>query len=105
MSERKRVVLGRRVWTERVEQWKASGLAASVWCRKNNICYMLFIKWKNRLNTNPQAKSASNFIELKEKPANNGITLECEGVKILLSDQFNPEVLVRCIKTLKNHLC
>jgi hypothetical protein len=106
MSQKKRVYLGRQVWVERLEKWKVSGMSASEWCRENEICYVLFNRWKSKLNNETQTKIAGpNFVELKDQNDSNGIFLECSGVKIFLSDNFKADVLARCIKTLRDHPC
>jgi hypothetical protein len=104
----------KKEWAEKVDQWCQSGKSAKQWCQENQIIYTTFIAWRKRLNVDSKSSQTRSFrrmvrtpfIELKEKTKESpSICLECEGVKIHLSKNFDAALLKRCIGVLQGALC
>lgn len=57
----------RKQWEKRVEEYKASNMSASAWCRANNINPSTFWYWLNRdktkVNTSVKLKKESEQLE------------------------------------------
>jgi hypothetical protein len=101
----------KREWAKKIELWRQSGKSVKAWCRENHVVYTTFLGWRNRLKLNQNVNSTSSssknqFIELKEglKTA-SGISLECEGVRIHLTSEFDELLLKRCLALLRGVPC
>lgn len=96
----------RSEWESRVSEWQKSGKSARVWCEENQIVYVTFLGWRNRLRPNQNLSDTSEFIELQEElPRSSGISLECSGVLIHLSLDFNTPTLKKCLEVLRGESC
>jgi hypothetical protein len=101
------------LWNQQIDAWCQSGKSARAWCRENNIVYSTFIDRRSRLHrkNTPQHSennllSQSGFIELKdESKSQQGILLECAGVKIHLAGEFDVGILKKCIDVLRGFIC
>ena len=105
MSER--LDAKRKEWSEKVEQWRRSAKSAQAWCRENQVVYTTFIAWRKRLKLDSEdlmSYAQSPFIELKDKD-NSGVCLECAGVKIHLSNDFDAALLKKCLSILQGASC
>jgi hypothetical protein len=90
-------------WESRFLQQKASGLSIAHWCSNNQITQNTFHYWKRRLSVEAPLESSS-FVELTD-PQDTGITLEFQGVRILLQRGFEAFTLTRCLEALKAVKC
>lgn len=102
----------RQEWVRRITQWQQSGKSARAWCQENKVTYITFLGWRNRLQLkssplpHPTSLSPSQFIELKEKPSiSSGVSIECSGVLIHLSAEFNDLTLKKCLHALRRGTC
>lgn len=112
----------KREWACKIDQWSQSGKSAKAWCRENKVVYTTFIGWRDRLkdsrSQNPllsqihhsvdslTSKKIPYFIELKEKPNTYpAISLECAGVQIHLSGDFDAALLRKCLNVLRGDPC
>jgi hypothetical protein len=91
-------------WEQKLRQQQSSGLSMTSWCRVNEIPYNTFAYWKRRLGQKGQLQRES-FIELETKSASSGIGLECNGIRIHLETDFDPMVLAKCLRVLKEVQC
>jgi hypothetical protein len=89
----------RENWERYLEQWKASGLTGSEWCRENNLTYCVFLYWKKKLN------SSHPFVELKDSSTVSEIEVEFQGFLIRLSKNFDEQTFQKCVQTLKRTSC
>ncbi len=110
----RRFINRRKEWSDRVEQWIQSGKSAQAWCRENQVVYTTFMVWRKRLELDlknfqdqpVQKITQTPFIELKDKAEENlGIFLECAGIKIHLSKNFDADLLKKCISVLRGVSC
>ena len=92
----------RAKWEARFFQYKTSGFSAARWCKNNQISPSTFQYWKIRLKE--ASLDASSFIELAD-PQDTGITLEFQGIRILLEHGFEAFALTRCLEALKAVKC
>lgn len=102
----------RQEWIARITQWQQSGKSARAWYQENKVVYTTFLGRFKRLQpnsnspTHPKALSSLQFIELKEKPATvSGVSIECSGVLIHLSVEFNSPTLKKCLDALRGVIC
>ena len=97
----------RQQWIDRIESWRASGSSISIarWCRENEIDYNKFLYWKERFcrqNKKNSHSPVAAFVELPEdKTHYTGIALECQGLRIHLSKQFDRTALQSLIVPLR----
>lgn len=93
-------------WKERVRIQQESGQAISQWCREQQIDYDSFLYWRKRFGSvPPRTVDRSSFVELAESPDKTGIILECQKVQIHLAKNFDPLVLIKCLRALKGEAC
>jgi transposase-like protein len=97
------VKLLKDIWKERIASWKSSGMSITSWCRKHSIAPSTFDYWKNNKNSQGiSEKKAANFIELQDKQEENSkLTLSIKGAEIHLDENFNEEILYRCLNVLR----
>lgn len=55
---------GTDYWQDHMEGWRQSGLSQAAYCRRHNLKYVNFRKWKERLSTYP-AKSSLKLVEVR----------------------------------------
>jgi hypothetical protein len=85
-------------WTEKLANWRSSGLSIAAWCREHHEGYHRFRYWRQRLE-GPVPATSGRFVEIKLDPS--PLTLECNGVFIHLSPGFDPELLTEILALLK----
>ena len=98
----------RQEWKRLVEQWEASDQKISIarWCAEQNISYNNFLYWRERFrSSSPRAVDRACFQELVQSPVSKGIVLECNQVRIQLSENFDAATLRKCLQILKEGLC
>jgi hypothetical protein len=98
----------RQEWKRLVEQREASDQKISIarWCAEQNINYSNFLYWKERFRS-PSTRKVDRacFQELVQSPASKGIVLECNQVRIQLSENFDAATLRKCLQVLKENVC
>lgn len=97
----------RQEWTNKLEQWSSSGLSARAWCLENNVPYHQFLYWTSIFKeTSEKAHATYSFIELEETSnLSSGITLECNGILVNITPDFDSAVLSRCLQVLRGYKC
>lgn len=91
-------------WQENLAQWQASGKSAATWCKEQEISHNTFCYWKNKLKESPNNSvlNKNDFVEIADKPQNSsGIIIECQGIIIHLSKNFDPKTLMSCLHILR----
>ena len=94
-------------WKIRFEQWRESDLSGAAWCRENNITYQVFLYWRKKLEPSQETvPSSESFVELLDSKnphkLGTGIEVECQGVRIHLSKDFDAASFLRCLKLLRD---
>ena len=103
----------RQQWKETILNQLKSGLSVACWCDQNNLSLDAFGYWKRVLF--PKSKPTlerSSFAEIPENQDNSlsmstetGITLEYQGIRILLENEFDALALKKCLAVLKEEIC
>jgi len=89
-------------WKIKLEQWKISGLSGAAWCRKNHIKYPVFLYWCRKTESFINKESSPTFVELTSPTEQtSGIDVECHGIILHLSKDFDGLAFQRCIQLLK----
>jgi hypothetical protein len=86
-------------WKDRILEQRSSGLSIPKWCRQNDVPIYNFRYWQDKLL--PVSIERSAFTEMIPKKDNQGICLECQGMKIYLSPGFDTQVLKKCLEVIK----
>jgi len=82
-------------WTDKITEWRTSGLSIAAWCRQNDESYHRFLYWRRRL----EPKTTGGFVELTlESPA---LALACNGVTLRIERGFDRELLREVLSVLK----
>ncbi len=90
-------------WKHKIQRQKESGLSIQRWCKENQISSASYHYWKDCIFPKPPVQKSS-FVELP--PCQKAtLTLEYSGVLIHLDPDFPPELLRRCLNTLKEITC
>jgi hypothetical protein len=76
-------------WTDKIADWRASGLSIAAWCRQHDQNYHRFLYWRWRLE--PQQPKTGGFVELSFRASS--LALECNGMTLHLERGFDPELL------------
>ena len=100
----------RMQWKEVILNQRDSGLSINPWCHENNISTHTFRYWQNKLFPKVLDRSAFTEIQDDERSSatdltDSGISIDCHGWRIYLKRQFDPIILKKCIKTLREISC
>ena len=90
-------------WETKIREQRESGLSIHRWCRQNQVTSCAFHYWKNRLRSKTQLTRAS-FTELPVEQG-TGITMEYQGIRILIDKSFDPATLRNCLAALRGIQC
>jgi hypothetical protein len=86
-------------WKTKILEQQKSGLSINQWCLRNGITKTAFYYWKEKLFPK-KLLSPSDFTELTLEK-NTGISIEYQGMKILVEKFFDPTTLQSCIAALR----
>ena len=98
----------RREWAEKVRLQKESDPSISIasWCRENRIDYKTFLYWRKRFESvRAPVLNRSSFTELSETSATTGMTIEYKCVHMHLAKDFDPAILIKCLRAVKEAIC
>lgn len=87
-------------WEATIRQQRESGLSIDKWCRQNQISSCSFHYWKDRLFPKKQL-TRSCFTELPVDQG-TGISIEYQGMRILVEKSFDPITLRSCLAALRD---
>lgn len=110
-------------WQGHLEDWRHSGLKQAEYCRRHNLSYWNFRKWKDRLINHYQPQSSVKLVELRQDLTSNvnaqspsfksdsrgyyanhspsGIRFWCGEFCIEVDVEFSSESLSQLIRTLE----
>lgn len=98
-------------WENRVDEFKASGLSQSRWCRENDLSLHKLRYWLNKRDSNsssscqePSPKWISVSMEEINQEPNETLGIKIGEAVIEVKPGFNPSFLAEVIRTLKT-LC
>jgi hypothetical protein len=96
-------------WKQNLKNWHASGLSGAAWCRQEKIAYCVFLYWCKKLEGEPNpviTQPSERFIEISDSSAGeSGLTIECQGVTVLLTKGFDTEILKNCLQVIMGLGC
>ena len=92
------------LWHKRFEAWRESGESMLAWCQEQKLSYRQFAYYKRQFSKAEEQEGPAQFIELKDRELDCGISIECQGLSIYLKSHFDEEALMRCIRALKSCL-
>ena len=87
-------------WTQKLVDWRCSGLSIAAWCRQNAEGYHRFLYWRKRLHPQ-QAQESGRFVELTLGHARSPLCLECNGIYLHVDRGFDPGLLTEILTLLK----
>ena len=100
-------------WEQKITEWRTSGLDIREWCQKNQIDLKQFYIWKNKLKNIKTESEEPVFVEVTSQyqsnqqsnhrviSHDNRLVIYCQGIKMYVPDQFNPDTLLSLLRTLK----
>ena len=89
----------RKLWKNRLEEWRSSGKSVAAWCRENGFCYQTVLGWRKRFGEKSEENDRT-FLELEESESGGGVELEVKGVTIRVLPRFSEVTLLRCLRLL-----
>jgi hypothetical protein len=93
-------------WPAHIKQWQESGLKQNEYCSKYNLNRQQFSKYKKQLTDAPKSVSPK-FIKIPammdkhQSPAHDCEIILPGNIRIRISNNFNPEILKKLIRTLQ----
>jgi hypothetical protein len=97
-------------WKASVDEFKASGLSQTAWCKTKNINLRTFSYWITKFKNNTQQKvKQPNWIALKsnemvKKTKSSPLTVKIGKAVLEIDTEFDPKHLSNILKVL-NALC
>lgn len=105
------------IWRERVRECRNSGLRIYEWCKQNGLNDKTYYKWQREIWDRENEKreiglskqeeiqfSEVQNIYLEPEKDKAGVTIEKSGWKIELQNDANPELVIRIIQTVAEHV-
>jgi hypothetical protein len=93
-------------WKERIRLQNESGQSLSKWCREQQINYDSMLYWRRQFGLVPaKIIERSSFKELPDSLDKTGITIEYQQIRIHLTKNFDPSILIKCLRMLKAEKC
>ena len=88
----------RRLWTDRIAAWEASGLSQQKYCDQAQLTYSTFIYWRGRLkplNTDDGDSGKVSFVsvKLKQKMTSTLYLKISDQYSIVIHAGFDPDLL------------
>lgn len=99
----KRDLVKEKVWREKLENFKNSGLSQSEWCKRNNEKMHCFKYWLQRLKIDEMPKIA--FEELTDSPQQYTIEIHRKELSISLPNGFDQKTLKECLLAIEKVSC
>lgn len=100
-SERKRELAeARRIWEERIRDWRASGLSQAEYQRQHNLPKWQFVYWKKKFDR-PTVSDEMALVPIPLPSANTAPPLNLivnDRYRIEISEGFQPSVLERVLE-------
>ena len=89
----------RKVWETRVAEFRASGLSALKWCEEHDMKPHQLRYWLRKFSQDPKPTQTRWLpLDLSCEPA--VISIRIEGAIIDVQPDFDPELLLRVVRTL-----
>lgn len=83
-----------------LREWENSGLSMLKWCRKNGFPVTTVYSWRRKKQKQPKLKR-EDFVALEAVPSQTELEIECRGIKITLSKDWDQKSLEKCLAALR----
>lgn len=74
----------RKLWSERITEWKSSGLSASAWSLQNDLNVHTLKYWVQKFNKEKLSVPKTDWVTLEPPKAKNKCSTASEYIKIHL---------------------
>lgn len=95
-------------WSERISDWRRSGLSQSAYCRENELSLPSFGYWKRKLELKTGRLRLVPIGHLEKKPSQSsgeGLRLEYRGAVIDIRPDTDMDTLCKVIDVLRVSTC
>ena len=99
----------RRIWEQKISEYRSSGVSAAVWCEQNNIKISTLRYWISRLNkekretTSIQWISMDDALAMHEASDTTSIVIKIGKASVHVSPSFSENALSRVLKVLHTY--
>jgi hypothetical protein len=96
----------KKEWEARIADFKASGKSGATWCTANNVNIHQFYYWVKKLKSSNSAdiqspKWYSLEISTQSQDPTNNLLIRVGEVTIEVKPDYNPDLLLNVIRTLR----
>ncbi|MEK4877003.1 MULTISPECIES: IS66 family insertion sequence element accessory protein TnpA [Paenibacillus] len=93
-------------WTERIRDYRASGLTMSAWCEAQGLTIHQLKYWLRKIDSSQPHSFAPSFIPVTVSPLSSpsSLTLRIGRTSLEVQAGFSPELLRQVVQALE-HLC
>jgi len=92
------------MWKRRIEDFRGSKLSQREFAQRNGIAVNTLQNWLKKIKSEPEALPETRWLEVKTATPERKATamiLEIDGVRIAVTEDYNPEFLKSVVRTLK----
>ena len=94
----------RELWKQRIEDFHGSKLTQKEFAKRNGIVVNTLQNWLKKIQSEPEAPTETQWLEVKTATPERksaAMILEIDGVRIAVTEDYNPEFLKSVVRTLK----
>lgn len=94
----------REMWKKRIEDFRCSKLSQREFAQRNGIAVNTLQNWLKKIKPGPEAPTETQWLEVKTATPERksaAMILEIDGVRIAVTEDYNPEFLKSVVRTLK----
>ena len=96
--------IDRQRWSERIQNWKRSGLTQKAFCERHQLGLASFQRWRRIFMTEakPAESSAVSFLPVKlTLPKASSLTLLVDDLRIEIPVGFDPVTLTQVVQAIQ----
>jgi len=94
----------REMWKKQIQDFRSSELSQKAYAERLGVRVRTFQYWNTKFKLEPEARPETQWLEVKAaEPTKKGsaMILEIDGVRIAVTEDYNPEFLKSVVRTLK----
>ncbi|MBU8763807.1 hypothetical protein KM868_09895 [Micrococcus luteus] len=90
-------------WTERIRDYRASGLSMSAWCEAQGLTLHQLKYWLRKIDSSQPCSSSPSFIPVTVSPrsSSSSLTLRIGPASLDVQTGFSPELLRQVVQALE----
>ncbi|MBW4085838.1 IS66 family insertion sequence element accessory protein TnpB [Paenibacillus sp. S150] len=90
-------------WTERIRDYRSSGLTMSVWCEAQGLTLHQLKYWLRKIDSSQPRSSTPSFIPVTVSPRSSppALTLRIGPASLDVQEGFSPELLRQVVQALE----